>query len=722
MKTALLQNGKLDDFTLVTGFTYGYRHREDRTNMAPGVLTVGSQNVLTNTSGRVGVTKGFSLDGAASTVLAPILASFDWQMHTGEERHLRAGFLTSAGNDGKLQYRYVDTDGTVEWRDLMTGLTSVSFNFTDWWNSTLFQNNLLFVNGSSNIYRWTGGITTVASVTASVTGVISSIVLNAAGTGYHVNDIITIGGAGTGATFKVLTLSGSAIATMQQLTGGSGYVVTTGVATTVSPAGGTGATVDVLSIVTGGTITKEGSQTWSEVGFENTSSTLVQSITIHGVSYSYYGGANTNTLFGVSPDPSLASPAIIAGDIAHQTVVTVPNSTTTGLPATLANSLIGNLKNQIYIGSLVNNQVYVSKINTFTDYSFTTPVRKVGEGAILTLDSTPVAFVPQEDAMYISAGKDQWYSTQFQLSSDLASETLTIQRLKTTTQQGAQSQALTSKIRNNVVFVSFEPILNSLGRVSDVVLTPQVSDLSFPIVDDMNSYDFTDGDVFYYRNYIYVAIPQESVVRVYNMTNAQDSANSDVSDPNFYWEAPLTLPISRFSIIDGDLYGHSYQTSESYKLFDGYNFNGAPIDARAVFSYQNYGTRSHKKGFNEFYSEGYISPSTTLTLTNTYEIDGCSNNRMYDLSGTNNQFVCIIGNNSSLGKSSLGKNPLGSSLEQTSANELPPKFRWIRTFPDQYFYEHQIAYSSLGVDQQWEILSFGPQLLPVVDTNINIKE
>jgi hypothetical protein len=128
-----IKNAKAKEFTIIDKFPLGFRNREDITNLPPGILIEGSQNVLTNTAGRISVRNGYTLDGDADTSISSILASFDWQMHTGDERNLRAGFLTSAANDGKLQYRYVD-GSTVTWRDLVTALTSVAFNFTDYWD------------------------------------------------------------------------------------------------------------------------------------------------------------------------------------------------------------------------------------------------------------------------------------------------------------------------------------------------------------------------------------------------------------------------------------------------------------------------------------------------------------------------------------------------------------------------------------------------------------
>lgn len=591
--------------------------------LPPSVLIVGSQNVLTNTSGRVAVRKGYTLDGQIDATIAPILGAFDWERHTGDTRNLRSG-------NALLQNRYVATAGDryngltftagqVYWITVLGGLSSVELNFADFWDTTAFQSRLLFVNGESNIKEWTGVVTTLAARTAN-------------------------------------------------------------------------------------TITKTGTTTWAEEGAYTAGT---RSVIINGTTYTYTGGEASTTLTGVSPSPA-AEPL---QSVIIQSVRVTANSATTGLLATLENSLIANLRNQIYIGSLVNNSVYISRQDNYLSFSFTTPVRLVGEGALVTLDGPPVAFRPQEDHMYISAGKDQWYETKFTLSSDLSAESFEIIRLKTAPKQAAKSQAFVTNDKNDVVFVSNEPVLTTLGRVSGVIATPQSGDISFPIINDFNAYDFDDGSCKYFRNFLYVAVPQEGLIRIYNQTDKE----------NHYWEAPQVIPVSRFSIIDGELYGHSYQTPQTFKLFDGYNDNGAPILAQATFSYNNYGTRSQRKNFNEFFIEGYMSANTKLELELTYDINGCATVRNYDIDGSSRQIVCLPPQGVSLGKDSLGKNPLGSSLRTSTADSLPPKLRGIKTVTRIPFYEEQTTFRSLGMDQQWEILAFGPLVQLASEGNNHIK-
>jgi hypothetical protein len=451
------------------------------------------------------------------------------------------------------------------------------------------------------------------------------------------------------------------------------------------------------------TITKQGTTTWAEAGFYTTGT---HSITINGTDYQATGGWGTTTLTGVTPDPTTAGHDV--GEIVFQKVETTANTSITGVPNTMENDLISVLTNQIYLASFKNRSVYVSKINNLTDFSFSSP-RLVGEGALLTLDANPVALYPFEGEMYVSAGKSEWYQTSFRISSDNSAEALTIDRLKTAPQQATQSQALVGGIKNNVAFVSNEPTLDELGRILNKDVVVQSANMSDDIKNDFNSYDFTDGAVAYDRYNIYITVPVESKMLIYNIQEE-------------WWETPQILPFSRLYRVGSDLYAHSYSNPESFKIFTGYNDNGKSMEAKAVFSYENSGDRANLKNFDEFYSEGYIDSNTTLIRGIKYEIDGCATETTFDLDGGDSKVVCIRDSNASLGKDSLGKKPLGGELELSASTDLPPKFRAIKTFPKTDYYEYQASFSSIGVDQRWELLTFGANVVQSPSDNVAIKQ
>jgi hypothetical protein len=81
---------------------------------------------------------------------------------------------------------------------------------------------------------------------ASGTGPIAEASINAGGTGYSVDDVLTVtGGGGSSGQYKVTSVSGGVVDGITWQSGGSGYSVTSGAATTVSPPGGTGCTLDL---------------------------------------------------------------------------------------------------------------------------------------------------------------------------------------------------------------------------------------------------------------------------------------------------------------------------------------------------------------------------------------------------------------------------------------------------------------------------------------------
>jgi hypothetical protein len=84
----------------------------------------------------------------------------------------------------------------------------------------------------------------------STNGSLRTIALKTAGTGYAVNDILTVVQSGaSGGMLRVDSIdTGGVITGVSILTHGTGYTVATGKATTVLPVGGTGCTIDVSAV------------------------------------------------------------------------------------------------------------------------------------------------------------------------------------------------------------------------------------------------------------------------------------------------------------------------------------------------------------------------------------------------------------------------------------------------------------------------------------------
>lgn len=488
--------------------------------------------------------------------------------------------------------------------------------------------------------------------------------------------------------------------------------------------------VTTLASATINTVTKQGSTTWAQSGFLQTGT---RSIVINGVSATYTGGENTTTLTGVSVDFS-NTVTYPVGSIIHQAVVTVALSSMTGIVATFGPSLIGcGRNNQVYLGTSNSNNIYISKVNDYTNYSFTSPVRVVGEGALIPVDNYPIKFIPQEVQssdnaydMWISQGKNNWGIIRATLSTDLTKEKLEYIRLKTTPLKGSFSEKMAIKMKNHIAFVGNDATCNTIGFVSyqDV---PDMQDISYPIVEDMTEYDFTDGSMFYYKNYLLMAVPRAGVVRIYNMTD-QTQQNYSSRDPieqfndqqPWFWEAPITYPVTGFYVTeDGDVYGHSFTSSESYKLFTGGSFNGQQIEAQAYFAYDDKGDRTATKASSELWVEGYIKQNTKLSAVVTGDLDAFATSQTQIVDGNDNGIVAYGTGGGALGKNNLGTGPLG--ISSTSSGLTPSYFHVSLTFGPSSFYLEQISFYTKGIDLDWQLITFGTNAQPTNEGNNDIN-
>ena len=608
-----LENG------LRQGFGLGYRAREDVTTLPPTVLVAGSKNVLTNTFRRIANRRGYVLDGQrdSSGSRAGVYGSFDWRSHAGFERNVRVGGNTT-GSNGVLQARYVGTAGDkysgntfvadqVYWITVKTGVGPRFVACTFWDSPHERATMMLYVDGTSNIHMWSGAMGTLAE-RSFASGAVS--VLNATptagGTGYTVGDILTITTGGTGATATVAAVSSGAVTSVTLLSPGSGY--TTGASKATTGGTGTGATLNITTVANG-YLKLNGTLTAGQRAFLNTG-TYTQSVLLNGNAYTYAQAAGFY-LVGLGSDPS-AEPL---QSVVAQSVVSVPNSSIATLPDNFKNWIIENLDNQVYVSAENDNSVFVSKQSDFRDFGKSAN-RKPFEGEELVLDAVPTAIIPQGGSMYISAGKDYWYTTTFELSSDNLNQFLTVTPLKVTALQSAQSDALAVKIKNRICFVSFEPQINTLGVAANFSDDPQVVDISGSVVNDVKALDFSSGvggQILYHQKYVYVTAPSSGVMLVYNLTaDIVEGAVDNVSA--HYFEAPQIIPMGRLSIIGGELYGHSAGSLNTFKLFSGYNDDGAPYEAVALLAYDNHGARTMRKSSDTLFLELYKTQSTTFSV------------------------------------------------------------------------------------------------------------
>lgn len=546
----------------------------------------------------------------------------------------------------------------------------------------------------------TGG--TIKVTTVDSEGVVTGISVNTSGTGYATGRYATIGGTGSDLQIDIDSVTGSGdITGIIEVTGGTGY--STGAGKSTSGGTGTGATIEI-QVVGDNTLTKQGTTSWAQEGFDN-----VGSITLNGVTYSYTGGTDGLTLVGLS-----AVPAATVGDMIYQTPNTYPINTFSGfiLPTV---SVCASSASQLYLGSAESNVVCFSVLNDFTNYTFSATGRLANEGGRVNFDGTLKGLIEQDGDVYGSAGKSEWGKIVFQQTAitidgqAVTTESVNIEKIKTWELSGAISQAGMIAVKNNFAYLSFSQKCLLLGKTQfqDAIQTSfydndVATDLSFPVLYDFQDFDYTDASIFYdaKEEYVLCNFPKNGTTMIYNQSGTSE---------NQYWEAPQNLPISRYSIIDGELYGHGYFTPMTYKMFDGTNDDGGAILARAVFSYQMYGKRANMKHTQAMWAEGYIQANTTLYQTTKFEQSGCGISFTKIIDGTDSKIVCLgTADLNPMGRWGQGQKGQGSTEgPATGSQNLPPAFAVSKTHVPTDFLKQQFIFESNGIDQSWQLVAFG---------------
>lgn len=353
---------------------------------------------------------------------------------------------------------------------------------------------------------------------------------------------------------------------------------------------------------------------------------------------------------------------------------------------------IAVLNNQVWLGSSRSRVVLVSKNTSHTDFNFSSP-RVVGDGASLTFDDVTVGFAsPDENVMLVFSGKDRVYKAAFepQTTDTGIAETIKIKPLLVSAGQGAQSQELVGKIKQAVVWVSNNNELVELGQVENLP-SPQSVAISDPIKPDFKAANFTNGEIDFWRNSIFITAPADGRVFIFDLARR-------------FWQSPQVMPMRRLSQYQNDLYGHSGSAAESYKLFTGVNDNGLPISFKAHYAYQNGGRREVLKSFDRFFTELYLASNTQVTVSLLYEWKGAKLIQSYELDGASTDFLFTPSANASLGVNPLGTNPLGGLLAE---GENTPKYRRFKPIVPTDYFEYQVRFETEVDDAAFQILAFG---------------
>ncbi|MEK7578672.1 MAG: hypothetical protein AAB456_03080 [Patescibacteria group bacterium] len=402
-----------------------------------------------------------------------------------------------------------------------------------------------------------------------------------------------------------------------------------------------------------------------------------------------YTGTSGNQFTSVTPDPTTFTFSDNAPVV--QSVRSNINKPIIGYTS----DFIKVLNNQAWIGSDGSRMVYVSKDTDYTDFTFSSP-RVTGEGALLTFDDATIGFEsPDDEKMLVFSGKDKIYQVSFVIFPGSTSdrEVPRIRPLLVSSGQGAISQELIAKIKQAVIWVNNNKELVEFGQIENLP-APQSVAVSDPIKPDFADADFTNGDIEFWRNQIFITAPPDGKIFIFDIAKR-------------FWQPPQIMGIRRLSQFGDLLYGHGQSVPETYKLFTGLNDNANPIEAKAHFAYINGGRRDALKNFNRYFTEIYLASNTKVNVSILYDWLGANGTVIYELDGSDQTFLYNPEESAALGTNPLGTNPLGG-LTNTSINL--PKYRRFKPIVPKDHFEFQIRIESNDVDQAWQLLTTGANL------------
>lgn len=449
-----------------------------------------------------------------------------------------------------------------------------------------------------------------------------------------------------------------------------------------------------LSSITANTITLEGTDTFGQRRFILTGTRSIRIKDDNGTwrESVYTGGEATTTLTGLASD--LTAYPFSGGNLIMQKVITRTNTP----DASFKVDFLDVIDNQLIAGSRTSNKIYGSKNSNIADFTYSTP-RAVGEGFLLTLDGPGRGVGSLKGDIILFAGRSLVYKTTFNqitVGSSLA-ETIKVTRLKTTAQQSALHHNLIANVGNGLMWVGQDKVFYELFDAS-LAYNPDLRAVSDPIKPDFDATDFTGGHVFANKNRVYISAPASVISFIYEhrLENGQKI---------WFWQPPQTFPVGRFTVIDDLIHGHSSLTSDTYKLFDGYNDNAGPIDAVAVLARWNGGLPPDLKNANEMFNDGKITVSTIIDVTYSFDLDGGLTAEIEkQIDGSNENIIYPTEQDASLATNPLADVSLDGDITD---DDTISGFRIIHEINETEFFDYEVRFATNDVDKRWEIQCHG---------------
>lgn len=454
------------------------------------------------------------------------------------------------------------------------------------------------------------------------------------------------------------------------------------------------------------TITKSGTNTWTQDGFASATNSVV----INGVEYSYTGGEGTTTLTGVTPDPT----GNAAGSLIVQAVETV--SALSGVKGSVLMAHDGRLHMRLDSKKSIWN---FSKLDDPFNFTVASPDEDGNAGSKEIEFSGPITAFGKLNKTILCFKKRQIKLLDFtQVGSrvDLSRYQTLVSADDKGTTLGAMNQKCVFSTPLGMVFLTADKRLALLSGVT-ANNEPQYMFISDPIQPIFNVGVWDDAVGICVDNVIYLAFKQDEN-STYNDTVLRGDMTRQSIDTlgrvlPIRWDSPTVgWNVSDWTVTyntttgKNDIHWHSSINSGSYKLIDQKTDAGSGFTTTIRTWAENMGFPTLQKKIEEAFIEIRMTENTTPLVTLLYDEDGFTSTDETQLTGTGDDVNYRFGGTTynPFGATSFGSEKFGSNTESNSN----PVYRFhIEVNPNIFFYNISMQISTDGDGQDYEVVRFG---------------
>lgn len=625
-------------------------------------------NVMISDRGGITTRPGTSLLGARNESQYPVRGLFNFKKSQGEDE-----ILTKFYDDEMEAF-----DSVAEsWYRVKNGFTSdQEFGYTSSLVNTDNDDFMYFCNRTEDYQRWRGSYT---RLNGALSGAETDLIVDST-----LKESVYYSATATGSSATTLVVS-TATWVSSMWVGFYIHIVGTGKVRKITSNNGTTLTFDTLGADPGSVAFEI-----RALAFPPTGTVIYDGTNIA------YTGIDTSTSFQVASAHAGTDNAIVA--IVPTPYISAPRGNR--IENLLGRVFVGNVRSAVSrdsAGALQGTDnagsVFVSKILNPTDFTFSA-TRVANEGDILSMpygggEMTDIK--AQEDVAYVYKKN---YIEAIKYSGDTDDFAI-----RTPLKTGVGSVAKVIKGRDDHFFMTSDNQYTSIGRVHSKDILPQTENIGHRIKRLLDVYEHSNFNGIEFQNRILSSHKESSGDSANNVTLVYNKETKS-------FEGVWSIGANNFEVWNNDLYYGESNGANIRKMFTGKSdvegttkypvtcewqsnfFNALPIKANI-------------QSINSIFVEGYIKADTTFTFELFKDFLDASS-LSFNFSGTETDFLAGNITGGFLGGEPIALQPLGSV--EAPDNEGRSRFSFIVYFPyihGQYF---STAFSSNGIDQDWEII------------------